>query len=280
MLMKQAPVFDLPVTLISGYLGSGKTRYINRQLLNNSGTRYAVLVNDFGELNIDAQLIESTSAHSVSLSNGCVCCSLAADIAAALEEVAACAHRLDWVLFEASGVADPQRVKQQVLNWPGFQLHNTLTLADACRIQSLVNDKFVGQHIRKQLIEAEQLTFSKTDLVDADEVAALQLWLAQLRASAGQTPHWDPHPRYYSQNLVDKQPWQRSDLERQLQSMDPALLRLKGFVYLQEDLDHQYLLQWLPGQWSLESFGPAREPAVNTLVAITQHPLCGDILSR
>jgi len=273
-------MFDLPVTLISGYLGSGKTSYINRQLQCNSGTRYAVLVNDFGELNIDVQLIESTSAHSVSLANGCVCCSLSGDIAAALEEVASCGHRLDWVLFEASGVADPQRVRAQVLNWPGFQLHDTLTLADATRIKALITDKFVGQHIRKQLIEAEHLTFSKTDLVDADQLVALEQWLAQLRGGAGKPTQWDPHPQFYSQTLIDEQPWPRDQLEGRLATLEPLLLRLKGFVYLQEDPDYQYLLQWLQGHWSLERFGPALQPVVNTLVAIAQQPLTKNILHR
>ena len=72
--------FDLPVTLITGYLGSGKTTFINQRLLNADGVRYAVLVNDFGELNIDAELIKTSTERTISMINGCVCCSLAADM--------------------------------------------------------------------------------------------------------------------------------------------------------------------------------------------------------
>ena len=150
-------MFNLPVTVVAGYLGSGKTTYINQQLTRANGLRCAVLVNDFGELNIDAELIENESARSISLVNGCVCCSIADDMEGALEEIRSTADSLDWVMLEASGVADPGRVKNRVLNWPGFELKELVTLVDATRIRKLVNDKFVGGHIREQLSSADNL---------------------------------------------------------------------------------------------------------------------------
>ena len=95
-------MFDLPVTVIAGYLGSGKTRYINQRLNQANGVRYAVLVNDFGELEIDVNLIQSRNTMSISLVNGCVCCSFANDMNKALEEVSSMQHNLDWVLLEAT----------------------------------------------------------------------------------------------------------------------------------------------------------------------------------
>ena len=120
-------MFDLPVTVVTGYLGSGKTTHINRRLKQAEGIRYAVLINDFGDLNIDVELIEDQTASSINLMNGCVCCSIGNDVEGALEQLRAVSNSIDWVLLEASGVADSKRVRNQVLNWPGFELRDVLS---------------------------------------------------------------------------------------------------------------------------------------------------------
>ena len=95
----------LPVTVVGGYLGSGKTTLINNLLNSADGHRYAVLVNDFGELSIDAQLIEKQDGNVISLSGGCICCSYGNDLTSALLELKT--DTIDQVVIEASGVALP-----------------------------------------------------------------------------------------------------------------------------------------------------------------------------
>ena len=106
MFESRAFLSDLPVTLVTGYLGSGKTTYINERLSDAHGVRYAVMVNDFGELNIDAELIAASTERTISLTNGCVCCSLADDMDAAMEQVQQLAQELE----QEEEVITPQRL--------------------------------------------------------------------------------------------------------------------------------------------------------------------------
>jgi len=97
----------LPLTVIGGFLGAGKTTLLNRWLRNAGGQRLAVLVNDFGALNIDAELIAANTGETIALSNGCVCCQIGDDLSGALIRVLESAERFDAVVIEASGVSDP-----------------------------------------------------------------------------------------------------------------------------------------------------------------------------
>lgn len=271
-------MFDLPVTVVAGYLGSGKTTYINRQLKQAKGLRYAVLVNDFGELNIDAEVIRSETTQSISLVNGCVCCSIANDIDRALDEIRSMADSLDWVMLEASGVAEPGRVRNRVLNWPGFEMKTLITLVDVTRIQRLVNDKFVGQHIRAQLTEADRLLLSKSERLSVAELQKVELWLDQFMehqhsaviTGLNQSP--EKHPEFYSECFVSAQGISRDRLESWLGDLNESIIRIKGFVLLDDDAEHQYLLQWVEGDWSLELVGKWRQKPETTLVLISNHP--------
>ena len=102
----------LPLTVIGGFLGAGKTTLLNRWLREANGQRLAVLVNDFGALNIDAELIAANTGETIALSNGCVCCQIGDDLSGALIRVLESADRFDAVVIEASGVSDPWRIAQ------------------------------------------------------------------------------------------------------------------------------------------------------------------------
>lgn len=242
-------MFDLPVTIISGYLGSGKTHYINTLLTENNAVRYAVLVNDFGELNIDAALIKNSSTKSISLANGCVCCSISNDLDAALADLHNIAHTIDWVLLEASGVADSRRIENTVINWPGFKLFQVLTLVDVTRIRKLAVDKYVGAHINKQIQQAENIHLTKTDLISSDELSKTQHWLTSINENPLSDQKLEHHPEYFSYSFSNKNALGQSQLELWLNQLDDNTLRLKGFVFLKDDPDCRYILQWV-GQWS------------------------------
>jgi G3E family GTPase len=267
---------NLPVTLVTGYLGSGKTTFINQRLKHAEGVRYAVLVNDFGELNIDAALISAETDNTISLTNGCVCCSLADDMNAAMEQVQQISHQLDWVLFEASGVADPARIRTSIEARPGFELKEFLTLVDATRIKALVNDKFVGQHIRRQLQMSDPASdgvadtkvvnyytqLTKTDLVSETELADTRAWLIKFNS----TPKLDnertaPYlsselPQFFTRVIEHTSPIERKEFEQWLSTLGQEIIRMKGIVYLTEsraDIEvSAYLLQWVSGTWCLE----------------------------
>ncbi len=155
---------EIPITLICGYLGSGKTTLINR-LLNTPDLpkKIAVLVNDFGELNIDAELIEMRSSNDeiVSLSNGCVCCKIQDDLAISLESLKS--RSIDRVIIEASGVAIPSKLKKQCLI-PGFVLGQCAVLVDAHSYNVKRNDKYVGHLVKQQVQEAGLIVLTKLDL--------------------------------------------------------------------------------------------------------------------
>lgn len=167
----------IPLTVVGGYLGAGKTTLINELLREPGGRRYGVVVNDIGEVAIDAALIESIDDDTVTLSNGCVCCSLVDGFAEALDELADPARQLDHVVVEVSGVGDPWKVAQ----WgrtPGFELDAVLVLADAETVRARADDRYVGETVRQQLAGGDLVVVTRVDTVDAAGVAAAVSWLS------------------------------------------------------------------------------------------------------
>jgi G3E family GTPase len=254
-------MFDLPITIVAGYLGSGKTTYINQRLNQPNGVRYGVLVNDFGSLNVDAELIDASDGVSVALENGCVCCSLEGGMEQAAEKLRTIAQDIDWVLLEASGVADPTRLSDRVRSWPGFELKETLTLVDAARIKKLTTDKFIGGHIKKQLHEAETLYVTKRDLISTTQATELKQWLEQQRKS--DKPNEDDisdHPQFRAEQIDIREPLVREDFESWLSQLDATTLRLKGFVQFTDHEQQTYVLQWVNGEWSLATSIATKSP--------------------
>ena len=107
MTKSEASIDTIPVTILTGFLGAGKTTLLNRILNGDHGLRIAVLVNDFGSVNIDAELVVGVQDDVISLANGCVCCEVRDDLVETVTAIAARPERPECVLLEASGVADP-----------------------------------------------------------------------------------------------------------------------------------------------------------------------------
>ncbi|MGH8832533.1 MAG: CobW family GTP-binding protein [Polaromonas sp.] len=175
----------VPLTVIGGFLGAGKTTLLNRWLRESRGRRIAVLVNDFGALNIDAELVASSAANTIALTNGCVCCSIGDDLTGALIRVLASEPRFDAVVIEASGVSDPWRIAQVGLADPGLSLDGVIVLVDAGAVLDQARDPLLADSLQRQLKAADLIVINKTDLANGDERRQVRDWIASV---AGHTP--------------------------------------------------------------------------------------------
>ena len=160
---------DVPVLLLTGYLGSGKTTLVNRILANEKGIKFAVIVNDIGEVNIDADLIQQGGVVNqnddslVALQNGCICCTLKMDLVEQLNDIVA-EQRFDYIVIEASGICEPAPIAQTICSIPTLgpkyikngvpRLDSIVTVVDALRMK----DEFGGgDNLQKQNLDEDDL---------------------------------------------------------------------------------------------------------------------------
>jgi len=172
-----------PVTLISGYLGAGKTTLVNHLLRHANGRRIAVAVNEFGALPIDQDLIEQASGDVLTLAGGCICCSFGDDLTSGLIGLAA-RRDIDCILIETSGVALPGAVAQSLSLVAGLSHEATLVLIDAETARKLARDKYLADTILRQLAEADLVVLNKIDLVSQQMRSELRAWLADVASRA------------------------------------------------------------------------------------------------
>lgn len=167
----------LPLAVIGGFLGAGKTSLLKHWLRQAQGRRYAVLVNDFGALNIDAELIESRAGDTIALSSGCVCCQIGDDLTTALIRVLDTVPAYDAVLIEASGVSDPWRIAQMGRADPGLRLDGVIVLVDASAALAQSVDPLLMDTLERQLRAADLIVVNKRDLITPEQHQAVQRWI-------------------------------------------------------------------------------------------------------
>ena len=169
------PETQIPVTVLTGYLGAGKTTLLNRILTENHGKKYAVIVNEFGEIGIDNDLIVESDEEVFEMNNGCVCCTVRGDLIRVVEGLVKRPGGFDGILVETTGLADPVPVAQTFFMDDDVRarakLDAVITIADAKHLTESLADSPEAQ---EQIGFADVILLNKTDLVSADELAAVE----------------------------------------------------------------------------------------------------------
>ncbi|WP_310413887.1 GTP-binding protein [Chamaesiphon sp. OTE_8_metabat_110] len=178
------PKRGMPVTIITGFLGSGKTTLLNHILSDRQGLKVAVLVNEFGDINIDSQLLVSIDEGMVELSNGCICCTINEDLVEAVYKVLEREDKVDYMVIETTGVADPLPI---ILTFLGTELR------DMTRLDSIVtmvdSETFTPEHFDseaafKQITYADITILNKTDLASAEKVLSVETYIKSVKEGA------------------------------------------------------------------------------------------------
>ncbi len=179
-----APKHGLPVTIITGFLGSGKTTLLNHILQNQQGIKTAVLVNEFGEIGIDNDLIIASDDSMVELSNGCICCTINTDLIDAVYRVLERDDKIDYLVVETTGVADPLPV---ALTFLGTELRDMTRLDSIVTMVDSENfslDLFNSEAAYNQIAYGDIILLNKTDLVDEADVDLLEVRLRDIKKDA------------------------------------------------------------------------------------------------
>ncbi len=271
----------VPILLVAGFLGAGKTTVVNHLLAHAEGRRIAALVNDFGAINIDAELIAGAAGGVVSLANGCICCSLEGDLLRTLAAILRRSPRPEAIVIETSGVADPAEIVRTLMDpviWREAPLETVLCVVDATSSADSLNDAL----LRSQLQAADVVALSKVDLADAAGLRRIRDALKAARPAAflvdaphGQVPlallfpddpdrqavPRDPgrrrpaSDRFETLTWTSDQPVSLPRLQGAIGRLAPKLARAKGLFETVEQPGRQVLFQLAGGRATLAPVG-------------------------
>ncbi|APH73831.1 CobW family GTP-binding protein [Aquibium oceanicum] len=226
---------QIPVTVLTGYLGSGKTTLLNRILSENHGRRYAVIVNEFGEIGIDNDLIVESDEEIYEMNNGCVCCTVRGDLIRVVEGLMRRPGRFDAIVVETTGLADPAPVAQTFFMDDDVRsktkLDAVVALVDAKHLPLRLKD---SREAEDQIAFADVVVVNKTDLVSEEELAAVEATIRAINPSA--KIHRTQRAGLDLENVLDRGAF---DLKRALDN-DPHFLEHEDEDHGHEHHDHDH----------------------------------------
>jgi G3E family GTPase len=294
----------VPLTILTGFLGAGKTTLLNHILTGDHGLKVGVLVNDFGSINVDAELVVGVEDGMISLANGCVCCQIREDLVESVAELIDREDPVEYVILEASGVADPASIYMTFVDSSyrdRIRLDSVTCVVDADQLLT-ADDPDLIKLMLQQIGFADLVILNKVDLAGVEGSAAAKRWidtqfkrvrlvpaincevpldilLSVGRFDESQVTH-DAHrdneqhgSRFSTQSYADDRPLSRQSLERMIKRELPAnVYRCKGFVYLADDPANRYILQVVGRRSDLVADRPwGTEQPRNRIVAIAHN---------
>jgi G3E family GTPase len=262
----------IPVTVLTGFLGAGKTTLVNRILSEEHGLRIAVLVNDFGEIDVDSELIVGVAAQTVSLANGCVCCEVRDDLLAAIDAILRSDAEIDALLLEASGVAEPMTIARTFVDaaYQGrLRLDGIIAVVDAEQLPAQVADPVTSDLVYAQIGCSDLVLLNKIDLADRQRVDAVRAFVCErldgvrlietVRAGVPTSVLFGARPesqisldepvdhghqtRFVSWVYRRERPFGEESLRHCIAHLPGSVYRIKGFIHTTEHPQHHVLVQ-------------------------------------
>ncbi|WEJ35008.1 CobW family GTP-binding protein [Devosia sp. SD17-2] len=279
---------SVPVTVVTGFLGAGKTTFINRLLDQANGRRIAAIVNDFGAINIDAGLIATRTEDVIGLENGCICCSLQGDLLRTIKNLLSRPETFDQILIEASGVADPAGIVQALMDpvlWKAVSLNGVIAVVDVADCSD-TPARLQDQLWRAQVANADYLAFSKADGIDLKALTATlktfgkslivdlsrDAFPAEVLIGGGPEREYDTGRGLVTSDrfvTVEGQ-WPSTvpmaKFQGAIQRLSPQLVRAKGIINFTEQPGKSFVFQLVGKRATLEPLD--KHDAISRLVLI------------